>query len=166
MGTKCAPLLADIFLHSHEADFMADLIRNKEHRKTRSFNISFRYIDDVLSLNNPSFGDLIHHRIYSDEFEIKDTSDTVKLASYLNLHLEIDGKGKILTNIFYGKRDDFSFIICQPFIVTTSLQYLRMEFSYHNSNVIPQLTVTTKTFCIWLQFLQLDFWNRVMLPQD
>ena len=27
MGTNCAPLLADLFLHSYEADFIADLIR-------------------------------------------------------------------------------------------------------------------------------------------
>ena len=60
MGTNCDPLLADLFLHYYEADFIADLIRMKEHRLARSFNLSFRYIDNVLSLNNPSFGDLIH----------------------------------------------------------------------------------------------------------
>ena len=57
MGTNCAPLLADLFLHSYEVDFIADLIRKKEYRLARSFNLSFRYIDDVLSLNNPNFGD-------------------------------------------------------------------------------------------------------------
>lgn len=115
MGTNCAPLLADLFLHSYEADFIADLIRKKEYRLARSFNLSFRYIDDVLSLNNPNFGDLIH-RIYPKELEIKDTTDTVKSASYLDLHLEIDGKGKLLTKL-YDKRDDFSFrIVNFPFI--------------------------------------------------
>ena len=29
MGTNCAPLLADLFLHSYEADFIDDLIRKK-----------------------------------------------------------------------------------------------------------------------------------------
>ena len=115
MGTNCAPLLADLFLHSYEADFIADLIRKKEYRLARSFNLSFRYIDDVLSLNNPNFGDLIH-RIYPKELEIKDTTDTVKSASYLDLHLEIDGKGKLLTKL-YDKRDVFSFkIVNFPFI--------------------------------------------------
>ena len=63
MGTNCAFLLADLFLHSFEADYIADLIQKKEHRLARSFNLSFRYIDDVLSLNNPSIEGLIH-RIY------------------------------------------------------------------------------------------------------
>ena len=42
---------------------MADLIQKTECHLARSFDLSFRYIDDLLSLNNPSFGDLIH-RIY------------------------------------------------------------------------------------------------------
>ena len=70
MGTNCAPLLVDLFLHSYEVDFIADLIRKKEHRLDRSFNLSFRYIDDVLSLNNPSLGDLIH-RIYPKNLKSK-----------------------------------------------------------------------------------------------
>ena len=60
MGIKCGPLLADLFLHSFEADFIIDLIRNKEYRLARFFNLSFRHTDDVLSLNNPNFWDLIH----------------------------------------------------------------------------------------------------------
>ena len=31
MGTNRAPLLADLFLHSYEADLIADLIQKKEH---------------------------------------------------------------------------------------------------------------------------------------
>ena len=50
--------------------------------------------------------------------------------------------------------------------LATSLQHLRMEFSYHNSYVILELVVTTHTFCIALDFLQLGFWNRVVLLQD
>ena len=40
MGTNCALLLVDLFLHSYEADFIADLIRKKEYRLARSFNLS------------------------------------------------------------------------------------------------------------------------------
>ena len=34
-----------------------------------------------------------------------------------------------------------------------------MELSYHNSNVVPELAVTTQTFCTVLAFLQLGLWN-------
>ena len=47
-GKKCAPLFADLFLHSYEAYFIADLIQKKEHCLVKSFKLNFRYIDDVL----------------------------------------------------------------------------------------------------------------------
>ena len=40
----------------------------------------------------------------------KDTTDTVRSASYLDLHWTINGKEKLLTKL-YDKRDDFSFCI-------------------------------------------------------
>ena len=69
MGTNCAPLLADLFLYSYEAEFIQMLLNRGEKR----FNFTYRYIDDVLSLNNPKFSEYLHH-IYSDELEIKDTT--------------------------------------------------------------------------------------------
>ena len=59
MGTICAPLLADVFLYSYEADFIQGLLKKNEKKQTRSFNFTFCYIDDVLSLNNSRFGDFV-----------------------------------------------------------------------------------------------------------
>ena len=50
--------------------------------------------------------------------------------------------------------------------VASSLQRLRMEFLYNNSYGMPELAVVTQTFCIALDFLQLSFWNRIVLLQD
>ena len=86
---------------------MQELLRKKDKKLAISFNSSFRYIDDVLSLNNSKFGDYAE-RIYPIELEIKDTTDTVKSASYLDLHLEIEGR---LKTKLYDKTDDFSFPI-------------------------------------------------------
>ena len=57
MGTNCASLLADLFLYSCEADFIQGLLKQNERKLVRSFNFTFRYIDDVLSLNNSRLGD-------------------------------------------------------------------------------------------------------------
>ena len=113
--SNCAPLLADLFLYSYEADFIQGLLKKNEKKLARSFNFTFRYIDDVLSLNNSRFGDFVD-RIYPIELEIKDTTDTDRSASYLDLHLEIDNEGRLRTK-FYDKRDDFNFLIVNfPFI--------------------------------------------------
>ena len=48
----------------------------------------FRYIVDVFSLNDSNFGDFVDC-IYPIELEIKDTTDTDRSASYVDLHHEI-----------------------------------------------------------------------------
>jgi hypothetical protein len=56
-------------------------------RKTkRSSTDLFRYINDVLSLNNYNFFDFVDH-IYLIELDMTDTTDTARSASYLDLHL-------------------------------------------------------------------------------
>ena len=55
MGTNCAPLLTDLFLYSYEADFIQGLLKKNEKKLTGSFNFTFCYIDDVLSLYNSRF---------------------------------------------------------------------------------------------------------------
>ena len=63
--------------------------------KIKSFNLTFRYIDDVLSLNNPKFNDYIDV-IYPKKLEIKDTTYAPKWVNYLD-HLEFDEDCKLFT---------------------------------------------------------------------
>jgi hypothetical protein len=96
MGINCDPLHADLFLYSYEADFIQGLLMKNEKKLSRSSNFTFRYIDDVLSLNNSRFGDFVDRR-YPIELEIKVTTDTDMSASYLDLHLEIDSERRLRT---------------------------------------------------------------------
>ena len=69
---------------------------------TETLNLTFRYIDDVLSLDNSRFADFID-RIYPIELEIKDTTDTARSSSYLDLLLEINNERQLRTKL-YDKR--------------------------------------------------------------
>ena len=55
MGTNCAPLLDDIFLYSYEAEFIQSLLSTGKKKLASQSNFTYRYIDDVLSINNPDF---------------------------------------------------------------------------------------------------------------
>ena len=81
---SCVPLLTDWFLYSYEADFIQWLLKKREKKLALSFVFSFGYIVGVLALNNSEAGDFVDH-IYSIEFEIKDTTDTVRSVSFLDL---------------------------------------------------------------------------------
>jgi hypothetical protein len=58
--------------------------------------------------------------------EVKDTTDTDRAASYLDLHLKIVSEGRLRTKL-YDKRNDFNFpIVNFPFIysnIPTTLAY-------------------------------------------
>ena len=109
MGTNCAPLLADIFLYSYEADFIQSLLPTGRKQLASRSNFTYRYIDDLLSINNPEF-DNYPGQIYSVELEIKDTTERSISAFYLDLLLSIGRDGQLHTSM-YDKRDDFNFHI-------------------------------------------------------
>ena len=69
----------------------------------RSFNFTFRYIDDVLSLNNSRVGDVVD-RIYSIGLEMNDTTYTDMYASYLDVQLELDSEGRLKTKFYYKRQ--------------------------------------------------------------
>jgi hypothetical protein len=53
---------------SYEADFILGLLKKNEKKLARSFNFTFRYIDDVVSLNNSMLGDFVVP-IYNQKLE-------------------------------------------------------------------------------------------------
>ena len=53
------------------------------------FNFTYRYIDDVLSINNPDFENHLG-QMYPAELEIKDSTESNTSASYLDLFLSIE----------------------------------------------------------------------------
>ena len=55
MGSKCTPLLADIFLYSYEAKFIQSLPSAGMKQYASQFNYTYRYINDVWPINNPDF---------------------------------------------------------------------------------------------------------------
>ena len=84
MGTNCAPLLADLFLYSYENEFLDKLIKEGKRKLARKFNLSYRYIDDLISFNNKRFKEFISD-IYPKELTISETTESTSVASYLDL---------------------------------------------------------------------------------
>ena len=114
MGTNCAPLVADLFLFCYERDFMTSLSDVKQAEIIEAFKSTFRYLDDLLNIDNPYFEGMVN-RIYPPELQLNkaNTSDTE--APFLGLHLSISN-GFVSSKI-YDKRDDFDFdIVNFPFL--------------------------------------------------
>ena len=86
--------------------FGQGFLKKNEKKLAQSFNFTFCYLDDVLSLNNSRFDDFVDP-IYPIELEIKETTDTDRSASYLDLHFAINCEGRLPTKL-YDERDDFA----------------------------------------------------------
>ena len=115
METNCAPLLADLFLYSYENEFLDKLIKEGKRKLARRFNLSYRYIDDLISFNNKRFKEFISD-IYPKELTISETTESTSVASYLDLLFTRDRSNNITTKL-YDERDAFGFhIVNFPFM--------------------------------------------------
>ena len=90
-------------------EFLQNLVKDKKNHEAKAFNFTYRYIQHILSINNPRFAEF-HPLLYPPEVEIKETTDTASSASFFDLYLQFDDSGQLSTKI-YDKRDDFNFRI-------------------------------------------------------
>jgi hypothetical protein len=111
---------------------------------------TFRYLDDVqLSLNDSRFGDFVD-RIYPIELGIKDTTDTDRSASYLDLHIEINSEGRLRMKL-YDKKDYFNFpVVNLPFI------HCLLKHSYWTKGKVEVITSKILQSPSWLGW---PLWN-------
>ena len=108
MGTNCAPLLAELLLHDYESNAMIRFSRTNGLPQAKSFEFTRRYIDDLISINNPRFDKAIE-KIYPLELVLKDTTPADGKVAYLDRQIEIRDRQLVMS--LYDKRDDFPFSI-------------------------------------------------------
>ena len=89
--------------------FLDNMIRSGHRRLARSFNLCYRYIDDLIVFNNKKFLDYLKE-IYPSQLTVEKANKSDHLADYLDLTFMIDSGGKLSTRL-YDKRDDFDFHI-------------------------------------------------------
>ena len=110
MGTNCAPSLSNVFLYFYESRFIDRTMMVSIYRAAQ-FHITFRYIDDVLSIDNSLWQEAIDQRlIYPRELSLADTSPVSAADPVHFLGMDIVGTdGDRFRLSVYDKRDDFPF---------------------------------------------------------
>ena len=106
MGTDCAPVLANLFLFVFEYKYVMNLISTGD-SDMRLLRFVYRYIDDLLILNdNGNFAN-IYTDIYPDVMELKSTGSSAQHVSFLDM--DIKALGNRFKYTLYDKRNDFGF---------------------------------------------------------
>ena len=72
-----APLLAYLILYSYGSEFLDNMIRSGHRKLARSFNLCYRYTDDLIVFNK-KFGDHVKE-IYPSQLTVEaNTSDDLE----------------------------------------------------------------------------------------
>ena len=138
MGTNCAPLLADIFLYSYKAEFIQSLLSTYRKRLASQFNFINRYIDDVLSINNPDFENYLR-QMYPLNLKSKTRRRaTLLLPSWIYSCLSV---GTVNFTLPFTASVTILIFILQTFRSWAATSHLRwpMAFLSHNSSDTPGL---------------------------
>ena len=109
MGTDCAPFLANLFLYSYEYKWIEKQRKRGRRDRLALFRFCFRYIDDLLTINNDDHMERVMTEIYPKELLLVPDDSDGSSCPFLDLKLVVKD-GAISTSIF-DKRDAFDFPI-------------------------------------------------------
>ena len=77
---------------SYENEFPDNMIKSRHRRLARSFNLCYRYIDDLIVLNNKKLLDYLEE-LYPSQLTVEKANKSDHLADYLDLTFVIDSAG-------------------------------------------------------------------------
>ena len=115
MGSDPAPFMANLFLYSYESKWV--LKTKKCHLKeARMFGNTFRFIDDLIAINDGGLFEKNYNNIYPEELKLKKENNHNTEATFLDLSIHINSNNNFDISLF-DKRDGFPFsIVRMPFL--------------------------------------------------
>ena len=109
MGIDPAPFWANLYLYKFEYQFMKNLITS-DNIRSRKFHGCFRFIDDLICLNDGDEFKKSINEIYPDELELKCEHDGKDgHATFLELDIQISDE--MFVYKLFDKRDEFPFSV-------------------------------------------------------
>jgi hypothetical protein len=114
MGTNCAPVLANLFLYAYESAYITRGELAKGVEAARQFQMTFRLIDDVLSVDNVAMTDAVKSHseaggMYPPELTLNTTSVSPSEVEFLGMRIQTDTRRFRLS--VYDKRKSFPFSV-------------------------------------------------------
>ena len=108
MGSDPAPCFANLFLYYYESSWIKS-IKKTDNILARKFGNVFRYIDDLLAINDGHSFEAFFRDIYPDELELSKENILNTETNFLDLHIKMVNGA--FTTMLYDKRDNFGFDI-------------------------------------------------------
>jgi hypothetical protein len=160
MGTNCAPNLANLYLYAYESSFVDRLLAKRGRVAAARFHMSFRLIDDTLSVDNPEWRKYAERKFESDPEDgiggiypaaliLNDTTVIPdKEVTFLGIRIR-DRRGRLCLSVF-DKRSEFPFKVLRyphmcslipqsiPYGVLTGQLYRAYRICSHAASFIKE----------------------------
>ena len=101
-----APELANLLLFAFEYKYVMGLIDLKSN-DIKLLKFIYRYVDDLIVLNDKGYFDKVIEKIYPKELELNATATSIHHTTYLDMDISVIDNRFI--HKLYDKRNDFSF---------------------------------------------------------
>ena len=108
MGTNCAVHLANFFLFTYEFKYLQKQVFEKNFDRLHDLRLTGRYLDDVLTLDNPEF-DSYKYDIYPEDMLTLNREDDGLPLHCLDLRIYYHEKDHCYATETHDKRDDPKF---------------------------------------------------------
>ena len=91
MGSDPAPYFANLFLYHHESRWL-NKMKKENNILARKFNKVYRFIDDLLAINDGGEFEKCCSQIYPEELELKKENVSNIETNFLELNIKISDK--------------------------------------------------------------------------
>ena len=113
MGSDPAPYFANLFLYCYESTWLNKMKKGNS-LLARKFGSVFRYIDDLLAINDGGEFEKHYPEIYPSELELKKENVVNTETNFFELNIRLSER--LFHTKLYDKRDEFGFHISRlPF---------------------------------------------------
>ena len=108
MGSDPAPFFANLFLYYYESKWLRK-IQKSDLSRARKFGSVFRFIDDLLSLNDSGEFSRSLSEIYPEELLLNKENVGTLSSSFLDIEIKLSDRQ--FSSKLFDKRDNFNFSI-------------------------------------------------------
>ena len=132
MGSDPAPFFANLFLYRYESRWL-NKTKKENHVLARKFGRVYRFIDDLLAINDGNEFEKHYREIYPPELELKKENITNIQTSFLELDIQLSNHS--FSTKLYDKRDAFGFHISRLPYKDSNIPH-RMFYSSASAEVL------------------------------
>ena len=124
---------------------MLSLSDNNQTDIIEAFNYTFRYLDDLLNIDNPYLEQMVG-QLYPTELQLNKTNSSDNEAPFLDLNLNLSITNGIVSSMILILKQYISHFLMEMFLSPLPMVYIFLSLFVLQECVLMLMTSTTETY--------------------